>query len=59
MGKSYVIINHKINRVIGFIYRPTKSEKQFLSILGYEQVDYEYLDYDVDSTAPQNLFGDN
>lgn len=33
--------------------------KQFLSILGYEQVDYEYLDYDVDSTAPQNLFGDN
>lgn len=33
--------------------------KQFLSMLGYEQVDYEYLDYDVDSTAPQNLFGDN
>ena len=33
MGKSYVIINHKINRVIGFIYRPTKSEEQFLSIL--------------------------
>ena len=33
--------------------------KQFLSILGYEQADYEYLNYDVSSDAPQNLFGDN
>lgn len=33
MGKGYIIINHKINRVIGFIYRPTKKEKQFLSTL--------------------------
>lgn len=33
MGKSYVIINNKINRIIGFIYRPTKKEKQFLSAL--------------------------
>lgn len=33
--------------------------KQFLSILGYEQVDYDYLNYDVSSDAPQNLFGDN
>lgn len=33
--------------------------KQFLSMLGYEQVDYDYLNYDVSSDAPQNLFGDN
>ena len=33
--------------------------KQFLSILGYEQIDYNYLNYDVSSDAPQNLFGDN
>ena len=33
--------------------------KQFLSVLGYEQVDYDYLNYDVPSDAPQNLFGDN
>lgn len=33
--------------------------KQFLSMLGYEQVDYNYLNYDVSSDAPQNLFGDN
>ena len=33
--------------------------KQFLSVLGYEQVDYDYLNYDVSSDAPQNLFGDN
>ena len=33
MGKGYIIINHRINRVIGFIYRPTKKEKQFLSTL--------------------------
>ena len=32
---------------------------QFLSMLGYEQVDYDYLNYDVSSDAPQNLFGDN
>lgn len=33
--------------------------KQFLSILGYEQVDYTYLEYNAPSDAPQNLFGDN
>ena len=33
--------------------------KQFLSMLGYEQVDYDYLNYDVSSNAPQNLFEGN
>lgn len=33
MGEGYVIISHMRNRVIGFIYRPTKKEKQFLSTL--------------------------
>lgn len=33
--------------------------KQFLSMLGYEQVDYDYLNYDVSSDAPQNLFEGN
>ena len=28
----------------------------FLSMTGYETVDYEYLDYDVSSDAPTNLF---
>lgn len=32
--------------------------KQFLSILGYEQVEYNYLDYNAPSDAPQNLFGE-
>lgn len=32
--------------------------KQFLSLLGYEQVDYTYLDYGAPSDAPQNLFGE-
>lgn len=32
--------------------------KQFLSILGYEQVDYSYLDYNAPVDAPQNLFED-
>ena len=30
--------------------------KQFLSMLGYDVVDYTYLDYDVSSDAPTNLF---
>lgn len=30
----------------------------FLDILGYEQQDYAYLDYDVPVDAPQNLFGE-
>lgn len=30
--------------------------KQFLSMLGYEVVDYTYLDYEVSSDAPTNLF---
>lgn len=28
----------------------------FLSILGYEQIDADYTDYDAPSDAPQNLF---
>lgn len=30
--------------------------RQFLSMLGYDIVDYTYLDYDVSSDAPTNLF---
>ena len=30
--------------------------RQFLSMLGYDVVDYTYLDYDVSSDAPTNLF---
>lgn len=30
----------------------------FLSILGYEQQDYKYLDYDAPEDAPQDLFGE-
>lgn len=30
--------------------------RQFLSMLGYDVVDYTYLDYDVSSDAPMNLF---
>ena len=30
--------------------------KQILSILGYEIVDLDYLDYNAPETAPQNLF---
>lgn len=30
----------------------------FLSFLGYENQDYEYLNYDAPSDAPQNLFED-
>ena len=32
--------------------------RMFLSMLGYETQEYEYLDYDVSSDAPQNLFGE-
>ena len=32
--------------------------KQFLSILGYETVNFDYLDYGAPSDAPQNLFGE-
>lgn len=32
--------------------------KQFLSMLGYETIKYDYLDYNAPSDAPQNLFGD-
>lgn len=32
--------------------------KQFLSMLGYEVIDYDYLEYNAPSDAPQNLFGD-
>ena len=32
--------------------------RQILNMLGYEVVDYEYLNYDVSSDAPTNLFGD-
>lgn len=30
----------------------------FLDVLGYETMDYKYLDYDVPVDAPQNLFGE-
>lgn len=30
--------------------------RQFLGMLGYEVIDYAYLDYDVSSDAPTNLF---
>lgn len=32
--------------------------KQILSMLGYELVEYSYLTYDVSEDAPTNLFGD-
>lgn len=32
--------------------------KQFLNMLGYEVMNYSYLDYDVSEDAPTNLFGD-
>lgn len=32
--------------------------KIFLDILGYESQDYKYLDYNVSSDAPTNLFGE-
>lgn len=32
--------------------------RMFLSMLGYETQEYKYLDYDVSSDAPQNLFGE-
>ena len=31
--------------------------KQILNILSYEIIEYSYLDYDVSSDAPTNLFG--
>lgn len=30
----------------------------FLNILGYEEQEYNYLDYNAPVDAPQNLFGD-
>lgn len=30
----------------------------FLDMLGYENQDYQYLDYNAPSDAPQNLFGE-
>ena len=30
----------------------------FLSMTGYEKIEYEYLNYDVSSDAPTNLFGE-
>lgn len=30
----------------------------FLSVVGYETIDYEYLNYDVSPDAPTNLFGE-
>lgn len=30
----------------------------FLSVVGYETIEYEYLNYDVSSDAPTNLFGE-
>lgn len=31
-------------------------KKQFLSLLGYEYIEYKYLDYNAPVDAPQNLF---
>lgn len=33
--------------------------RQFLDMLGYEALDYQYLTYDVSETAPQNIFGED
>ena len=30
----------------------------FLNMLGYETQDFDYLDYDVSSDAPQDIFGE-
>lgn len=32
--------------------------RMFLDMLGYEVIDYQYIDYDAPSDAPQNLFGE-
>ena len=32
--------------------------KQFLSMVGYEEIEYNYLEYDAPETAPQNIFED-
>lgn len=32
--------------------------RMFLDMLGYEVMDYQYLNYDISSDAPQNLFGE-
>ena len=32
--------------------------RMFLDMLGYEVMDYQYLDYNAPETAPQNLFGE-
>ncbi len=32
--------------------------KQFLGLLSYELIDYNYLDFKAPSTAPQNIFGE-
>lgn len=32
--------------------------RMFLNMLGYEEKNYSYLDYDAPTDAPQNLFGD-
>lgn len=32
--------------------------KQFLSVLGYEEGDFKYLDYNAPVDAPQNIFGE-
>ena len=32
--------------------------KQLLNLLGYEQVEFDYLDYNAPVDAPQNLFGE-
>lgn len=32
--------------------------RMFLNMLGYESMEYEYLDYDAPVDAPQNLFGE-
>jgi len=40
-------------------YTKTFPHKQFLNIVGYTNNNYKYLNYNVPSTAPQNLFKDD
>lgn len=47
--------NNQIREYNRYVRRfPTRL---FLNMLGYEQQNYKYLDYDAPETAPQNLFG--
>lgn len=48
--------NHRVKEYNRYVRKfPTRS---FLNMLGYEVVDFGYLDYDAPVDAPQNLFGE-